>query len=1024
LATQFWRLLRDVRPHERSRFLFFAVLAGLVHLALTLGITGSEALFLSRVGAQALPLAFVLASGVTVLGTLVCAALVGRTRNDVFFIRILVVGVLALAIAAPAAWLDLPGSLTAIFCIFFLTYAVYVNHYRTFIADYFDTLASKRLFPLFLIGQSFGGLLGGLLAVGITRVAPAELLIVAWAVVLAGAAVMLRVGRRPLRRWGPLELEEKDETSVEAIRGASRYILRSRLAQGLVISVLGMVLALFVSQYLYLEVFVRAFPDAEALALFIGVLLSVSNLAEIAVELWVTPRLIRRFGVASANLVHPALTLATFGALAWSYTLVPAVIARLNRELLEQALGEPVRTLVYNTIPLRFRGRLRMFLEGTVLYSGMAVAGLALLAIAGRLEPVWLAALGGGFATIYLLAHLYVRREYVRTLVTQLGDDRLDLQELGEELGRSEVARLASLWETLLEQTSSHPSQSELGLARLLIERGIAEPVLRAARHSNPRVRRACIDALASSPDAGVEGVLLGAISDPDPDVRFGVVQAILRRGHIGRELEEAVLRRLTDSDPDVRAVAALSAGARGLPVLRAMLDADHAADVVAALRRLPRDLIDGAIAHARTGAAEIRAEALLCLSQQDGPVPIDPQELARDLEHGDARVRRAVLVALGTHDKPEVHRLLAAGLADSHRDVRMRAAEALGAIGDPAIDVLRPYLRAEDFATAEAALHALAGVGSSRSRAVLTDELRWHVRESWRAHLALRVLPAPATAAERMLTAGLQDKAERNRRLAFLVLELREDARVMRVVDKVLRFAPARARADALEVLSNLGDREAARLLVLMLEDGGLEAKPEEIGPGLEIPRSSAHVLEAARVSPDPWVRLAAAAEHSPEQESLMERLLVLRQVPLLAGLSLDQLEAIGKLLKEVSFLAGEVICREGDLGSELYVLVDGEVNYYRNYKEAGEVLLNSDRPVASFGEMAIIGDAPRSATVVAVQDSTLLTLEGDRLKELILDVPDLAFPLFQVLSNRTRRAEDRLLRAMDAGQISPADA
>ena len=47
-----------------------------------------------------------------------------------------------------------------------------------------------------------------------------------------------------------------------------------------------------------------------------------------------------------------------------------------------------------------------------------------------------------------------------------------------------------------------------------------------------------------------------------------------------------------------------------------------------------------------------------------------------------------------------------------------------------------------------------------------------------------------------------------------------------MRTVEKVLRFASARTRADALEVLSNLGDRESAALLVLMLDEGSVDEK------------------------------------------------------------------------------------------------------------------------------------------------------------------------------------------------------
>ena len=64
----FWRLMPSVRATERDRFLFFFQLSALLPLAQTLGLAGSEALFLERVGPADLPMVFVIAPIATVLG--------------------------------------------------------------------------------------------------------------------------------------------------------------------------------------------------------------------------------------------------------------------------------------------------------------------------------------------------------------------------------------------------------------------------------------------------------------------------------------------------------------------------------------------------------------------------------------------------------------------------------------------------------------------------------------------------------------------------------------------------------------------------------------------------------------------------------------------------------------------------------------------------------------------------------------------------------------------------------------------
>ncbi len=246
-----WRLLPDVRSYERSRFLFFAGLLTLISMAQTMGLAGSEALVLAELGAGQLPPTFVAAALFTVLGSMVYAVRVGAVRNDGLFIQMLI-GAGALLVAATAGvaagnvWL-----LPALLCLWYLSDAVFVNHFWTFSGDYFDTHSSNRLVPLFTIGSSVGGALGGGTALLLNQVGGATTLVAAWGVLLAGAALMLRLGRRPLRRWGPLELEEADETSVEGMRGALGHLRGSSLSRWLVVSALGMVFAFFLAQYLY-----------------------------------------------------------------------------------------------------------------------------------------------------------------------------------------------------------------------------------------------------------------------------------------------------------------------------------------------------------------------------------------------------------------------------------------------------------------------------------------------------------------------------------------------------------------------------------------------------------------------------------------------------------------------------------------------------------------------------------------------------------------------------------------------------
>jgi hypothetical protein len=1008
------RIFPALRPSEAPRFAFFFALMALLFFAQTVGLVGADAIFLARRGSGALPAAFVVAALATVAASLAYSAIVGRFRNDALFGALLLgaaaligAGALASARGAAAAPLAL---LTALFA----TQAVFLNHYWTFAGDYFDTLASKRLFPLLMAGSSLGGAAGGAFAVAATQLAPPEALIASWAVGLVAAAALLRAARGSIRRWGPLGFEEADESSVAGLRAALRYARRSAASRWLVLSALAMMLALFTSQYLYSAAFVARFPDPVELAAFFGAFLLVSNGLELAVELWVTPWVIRRFGVASANLLHPLLTLGAFGGLAVDFSLAPAIAARLNREMLDAALGQPVRNLVYNALPRRLRGRMRAFLEGIVVYAGMAAAGALLLAVPGGAgERIGLlCALGAAAALLYLAANLGVRRAYLDAIVDELRAGRLDLRDVGDALGDYEVAELAGLWRELLARPASGGAAVAAELAPVLAAHGEVELLAYAAAHPEPAVRRASVGALATLSDPDARAALLGALADSDPAVRVAAIHGLAdpAKGGAPAGLREC----LRDPDPAVRAEAALGIGADGLAALASMARAADRAVALPALARVPAAL--GAVAHERTADADpaISAAALGALARLGAAESVPTHELAERTAHADPAVRVAALALLGMQAGPAAARAAAVALDDPVREVRDAAAAAVGRHGDAGVEAARAHLAAEGLWTQEAALVATAAAGTPLARGVLLGELRRLVGAAWKHRLAFDALGGASALAARFLRAAHASALGREVRLAFRVLELLDGPVVVRSVQRTLRLGSPRAQADALEVLSNLGDRESAGLLALLHESGALEDRIRGVGRFADRPRAAGEVVASAREETDPWVRKGSLAASGtalvdPEERRTMERLLALREIPLFAHLRLDQLDQVQRAMREESWVAGEVVVREGDPGNELFLLLEGAVDVYIGYGGPGARLVNQLVAVAWFGEMAVLDDETRTATIVVAKDARLASLSGDRLKELILAMPEMSFEIFRELIARVRSAERR---------------
>jgi len=150
-----------------------------------------------------------------------------------------------------------------------------------------------------------------------------------------------------------------------------------------------------------------------------------------------------------------------------------------------------------------------------------------------------------------------------------------------------------------------------------------------------------------------------------------------------------------------------------------------------------------------------------------------------------------------------------------------------------------------------------------------------------------------------------------RNVTLAFQVLGVLENRAVVQSVRRTLDRGSNRNRADALEVLSNLADRETSDQFALLLEAGPFRDKLSVAESFFQPPRDLGELLAELGRAKDRWLRLAASpyATPSPQPEDqsqhhnevdLMQRLLALRQVPLFTELSLDRLEAIHRLMHE----------------------------------------------------------------------------------------------------------------------------
>jgi CRP-like cAMP-binding protein len=131
------------------------------------------------------------------------------------------------------------------------------------------------------------------------------------------------------------------------------------------------------------------------------------------------------------------------------------------------------------------------------------------------------------------------------------------------------------------------------------------------------------------------------------------------------------------------------------------------------------------------------------------------------------------------------------------------------------------------------------------------------------------------------------------------------------------------------------------------------------------------------------------------------------LSRVPLFSSCTPAEIAAIDAVAQEHEFAAGQIIVTQGTPGQAFYLILSGKVELVRD-----ENLLGSYGPGDFFGDMSLLDQAPRSATVRAVEPTVCLMLSSWDFKSMLEKNPAVAIKLLEVLSRRLRVADERLSR------------
>ena len=896
MATFFKRVF-NIREDELLVFTAFFFFYFLIGIQFSIGLAISEALFLSEVGPQWLPVMYIFNAFVIILVSGGYSSLTVRLsipamfRYVLLFFICLILGIRLLIGAGIQAY-GMPIAFPLLHTLFVMFTNMLPNNFRTLYGLYLDVLQSKRLVPIILTGGRYGGIAGGLMIpLLVTLLGSVANVLFVWigAILLSFGFVHyiqhslkdhLLEGAATSRKKGGAKKGGKSGGNI-ALMKTNKYVAAFALFSFFVVILRGF------QDFQYSVVFREVFQDKAQLAAFLGYFTAIGSAFSLLVQTFITPRVIRRLGIGTANIFYPITTLI---GLFWMFvypSFLTAVFLRFNNKNLQESIRNPINALLYNALSPAVRGRVGAFVAGQVVAVASIVSGVILLIIKPTglalfpLSPRWLAFISIILAVAYLASGFLMRREYGAALRKMLEEKNLGLFKFAQE-GFGTVDQKSM--EILKKNVREGDDDVCLFAAGMLSEKGGVES-LEIILDEIPRRKGYANCGLISllSPwgkdDERVRRVWGELLASPDPGCRIASMGAVAKAGLIDEYVEQ-IHESLEHDSAQVRTQAVellVQSGdlfwlASGLQTLHTMLESNQKSECISALG---------------------------CIGHLENPRFI--RRLVPFLQNSEREVREAAMDSIERllperyEEIEQIENILETVLKDTHPPIRQRGVRLLGLnatrsnferlvmiLSDPDAEVRRETVNALKAVKGRFALRLEGGSmfkfmprllvrWSEKSVDEMTEEdlesgiIAYsldHLREVYEIINHLKMIEQnPHREKFFMLRKALWEKVQERQVLLLELLGVIGDEKTVDTVSESLARGESSSRAIAIEALSNVSSATETRQLILLLEplllSGSAAEKLEAVKGNWEIsPIDLDAVLQMYVQSTDSWVR------------------------------------------------------------------------------------------------------------------------------------------------------------------------
>ena len=531
------------------------------------------------------------------------------------------------------------------------------------------TREARRVFSLVASGAISGGIFAGFFCKLVAKAFGTESLLLGMAVFLGVCPLLVVIVWKQHQAVADTESAEGSAVGPQNLLNSMRLVFSSPYLRAIasVIWISSFVTA--VISWQFKAVAKEFIPAKDHLAAFFGDFTFYAGILALVVQLLLTSRLLRRFGIGLVLFTLPVALLVTSVYMLVASTLFAAVLLRGSDWVWRYSIDKSAVELLYLPLPARLKFQVKWFIDTVIWRMGDGIAGLTILFFAAYLrltarQMSWVGlVLVGGWLTAVWVA----RRQYVATLTQNMKEHRLDADRaVAPVLDRSTTEVLAT------NLSASDPKEILYALSVFeSSQKQAAHPAIRnLLNHPAVEVRKKAISILAAAGDHAVLPQMEALLHDSSLDVR---TEALLYLAHFAHVDPLEQIQQLGDfADFSIRSA------------MTAFLARPGEAQNLEAARQLLATMVaEPGLEGARTRAEAARLVGIL--PDDFGPM------LSQLLADSDDEVVREAIRSVGKLRK----RRLVPDLIDRLSDRRFvpEVTEALARFGDSIVGNLRDHM-------------------------------------------------------------------------------------------------------------------------------------------------------------------------------------------------------------------------------------------------------------------------------------------------------------------------------------------